>query len=442
MCNGVAQRDVEALLLPEPPFEKPGEDGTRKRRHDYWMRRRDAAADAGDARESCALAEEAYGLFRSFRALVLFADARSACGEPHLCGGAGANRAESLANLAVGARPRAGAARRRRAAAALALVGRRGAARPPRRALPPAGAPRVAAARTAATATATTAAAGRPTAATARTTRTPPTARRRAAGARAGRRRSRCRTRRSMGRGRRRATATTEVAGARLGVGFSRELAAQERRRSLSFEPCGAAATPPQKPAHLAAAALRRRLAAALRRRLRPRQLRRRATTATASGGATATASASLRRPVSTRSRTAREGRPAVRCACSRRATRLGRDRDDDDATTAGRVGAARRRRVALPQLAAVEAALHRRGGRLGDGAYKRPVKTDARTFVEKSTCVLAHRAVAAVVARSRAAATTGSRRSCWRTCRGWRTRARCRSSACGRSSGPRRWRR
>jgi hypothetical protein len=34
--------------------------------------------------------------------------------------------------------------------------------------------------------------------------------------------------------------------------------------------------------------------------------------------------------------------------------------------------------------VAAVEAALHRRGGRLGDGAYKRPVKTDARTFVEK----------------------------------------------------------
>ena len=84
MCNGVAQRDIEALLLPEPPFEKPGEDGTRKRRHDALMRRADAAADAGDARESCALAEEAYGLFRSFRALVLFADARSACGEPHL----------------------------------------------------------------------------------------------------------------------------------------------------------------------------------------------------------------------------------------------------------------------------------------------------------------------------------------------------------------------
>ena len=84
MCNGVAQRDVEALLLPEPPFEKPGEDGTRKRRHDALMRRADAAADAGDARESCALAEEAYGVFRSFRALVLFADARSACGEPHL----------------------------------------------------------------------------------------------------------------------------------------------------------------------------------------------------------------------------------------------------------------------------------------------------------------------------------------------------------------------
>ena len=142
MCNGVAQRDVEALLLPEPPFEKPGEDGTRKRRHDALMRRADAAADAGDARESCALAEEAYGLFRSFRALVLFADARSACGEPHL---AAALLHSALRVLALSPSEHAHA-QELLADVEQQLLSRSsgGAARPPRRALRPAGAPRVA----------------------------------------------------------------------------------------------------------------------------------------------------------------------------------------------------------------------------------------------------------------------------------------------------------